>query len=246
MVVAASSVHCEACGLTTLGDMTLPTCSLCQRTETSCVYPLRRKPRAPRASRSDTTSQDANLKYRRPRQDGLFPPGPGCFLTRTTDGCCHMISDTTIASPHQPALTVDADNGLVSPAINQLVSEPPLNNMSNDTDASYRFPHFWLNPLEAFSPESWDPNFTFGLPFFDLNFQLPLPQTNQRSDVPGSHLAYYNSLHDDSVTHHTGHQQFTPPLTDFLTFHAPQPQNVSDILEQDSFEGLPTSLLDDL
>ncbi|KAL5691315.1 hypothetical protein EMGR_007021 [Emarellia grisea] len=53
-------------------DMILPICSLCQRTGTSCVYPLRRKPRAPRvarANRSDTPSQDANLKHWTPQQN---------------------------------------------------------------------------------------------------------------------------------------------------------------------------------
>lgn len=154
--------------------------------------------------------------------------------------------DTTIANYHATDLTVDGNNGMLSPAINQLVSQPPLINMSNDTDASRGPLHFSLNPLEGLGPEIWDSDFTYGLPFFDLDFQLPSSQTNQRPDAPETPHAYYNLPHDDGVAHHTAHQQFTQPLTDYLIVQAPQPQNVSDILEQDTFRDLPPTLLDEL
>ncbi|KAH1616187.1 hypothetical protein KXX31_001889 [Aspergillus fumigatus] len=196
------------------------------RTGTSCVYPLRRKPRAPRvarANRSDTPSQDANLKHWTPQQN-----------------------DTTIVNCRPTGLAVDVNNGMLSPAVNQLVSQPPLIHMSSDKDASHGSPHFSLNPLEVLSPGFWDPEFTYGLPIFDLEFQQPSLQTNKGPDVPETHHADYNLLHDDSVTRHTAHQQFTPPLTDSLSVQAPQLQNIRDIFEQDTFRDLPHTLLDEL
>lgn len=206
--------------------MILPICSLCQRTGTSCVYPLRRKPRAPRvarANRSDTPSQDANLKHWTPQQN-----------------------DTTIVNCRPTGLAVDVNNGMLSPAVNQLVSQPPLIHMSSDKDTSHGSPHFSLNPLEVLSPGFWDPEFTYCLPIFDLEFQQPSLQTNKGPDVPETHHADYNLLHDDSVTRHTAHQQFTPPLTDSLSVQAPQLQNIRDIFEQDTFRDLPHTLLDEL
>ncbi|KAH3638273.1 hypothetical protein KXW27_006942 [Aspergillus fumigatus] len=196
------------------------------RTGTSCVYPLRRKPRAPRvarANRSDTPSQDANLKHWTPQQN-----------------------DTTIVNCRPTGLAVDVNNGMLSPAVNQLVSQPPLIHMSSDKDTSHGSPHFSLNPLEVLSPGFWDPEFTYGLPIFDLEFQQPSLQTNKGPDVPETHHADYNLLHDDSVTRHTAHQQFTPPLTDSLSVQAPQLQNIRDIFEQDTFRDLPHTLLDEL
>lgn len=70
---------------------------------------------------------------------------------------------------------MDVNNGMLSPAVNQLVSQPPLIHMSSDKDASHGSPHFSLNPLEVLSPGFWDPEFTYGLPIFDLEFSATFP-----------------------------------------------------------------------